>query len=78
MNSKAFYMHVREMRALQKEYFRTRDHEVLKRCKVQEKIIDDEIERADRILRTLRDIPKEIDGRLLNGDWDGKFVGAKR
>lgn len=50
MDKKQFYDKVVEMRRLQKEYFRTRDKNILKRSKAAEKEIDDEIKRVNAIL----------------------------
>lgn len=38
------------MRKLQKEYFQTRSSVVLRQCKQVEKEIDDEIERANKVV----------------------------
>lgn len=38
------------MRKLQKEYFKTRSSSILRQCKQVEKEIDDEIERANKIV----------------------------
>ena len=45
MDAKQFFM-----RKLQKEYFQTRSSTVLRQCKQVEKEIDDEIERANKIV----------------------------
>lgn len=65
MNSKEFYLNVREMRALQRDYFKTKDKAILKKCKVLEAIIDKEIQRVDRITGVIREIPKEINLNIL-------------
>ena len=50
MNAKAFFGLVKEMRLQQKEYFKTRSSDVLKKSKALEKRVDDEIARVERIL----------------------------
>ena len=49
MDAKAFFDLVCLMRAHQKEYFRTRDREVLIKCKHYEKLVDHEIDRVKAI-----------------------------
>lgn len=50
MDKKQFFNRVSYMRKLQKEYFQTRSSSVLRKCKQVEKEIDDEIERANKII----------------------------
>ena len=50
MDAKQFFKRVSYMRKLQKEYFQTRSSTVLRQCKQVEKEIDDEIERANKIV----------------------------
>lgn len=50
MNKKEFYDKVVEMRQLQKQYYQTRDKEILKRSIAAEKEIDEEIKRVNTIL----------------------------
>lgn len=50
MNAKAFFDLVSDMRKLQREYFVSRDPCVLAAAKRVEKMVDDEIERVNRIL----------------------------
>lgn len=50
MNAKEFFGLVKEMRLKQKEYFKTRSSDVLKKSKALEKRVDDEIARVERIL----------------------------
>lgn len=50
MNNKYFFYKVRKMRALQREYFKTRDKQVLQRSKAIEKDIDEEITRVDALV----------------------------
>lgn len=50
MNAKEFFGLVKEMRLQQKEYFKTRSSDVLKKSKALEKRVDDEIARVERIL----------------------------
>ena len=50
MNSKQFFNRETYMRKLQKEYFQTRSSAVLRQCKQVEKEIDDEIERANKVV----------------------------
>lgn len=51
MNSKAFFDKVREMRAAQREYFKTRSADALSRSKQLEKEIDAEIKRVERLTK---------------------------
>lgn len=50
MNARQFFNLVSQMRATQKEYFRTRSKEVLLQSKRVEKRVDDEIIRVYNIL----------------------------
>ncbi|MDR2919699.1 MAG: hypothetical protein LBV72_10100 [Tannerella sp.] len=50
MKAEQFFREVEKMRSLQKEYFKTRSNIVLYTSKKQEKLIDDEIDRVNRIL----------------------------
>ena len=50
MNAKDFFGLVKELRLQQKEYFKTRASDVLKKSKALEKRVDDEIARVERIL----------------------------
>ena len=50
MNARQFFDRVAYLRFLQKEYFATRNHDVLIRAKSVEKEIDDEIARVQSIL----------------------------
>lgn len=54
MTPKQFFDKVSYMRKLQKEYFQTRSSAVLRQCKQVEKEIDDEIERANKIVAEQR------------------------
>jgi hypothetical protein len=47
----AFFNLVKEMRAAQKEYFRTRAHSALVRSKDLERRFDDELARGDQYLK---------------------------
>ena len=51
MDAKAFFDLVCLMRAHQKEYFRTRDKDVLIKSKHYEKLVDNEIDRVKTILK---------------------------
>lgn len=51
MKPREFFCLVRNMRDKQNEYFRTRDRNVLVKSKALEKEVDDEIVRAEEILR---------------------------
>lgn len=51
MNSKQFYSEMVKLRRLQKEYFKTRSSDTLRASKKQEKLIDDEIERVDKLIQ---------------------------
>jgi hypothetical protein len=46
-----FFNPVKEMRAVQKEYFRTRAHSALARSKDLERRVDDELARGDQYLK---------------------------
>ena len=50
MDAKAFFDLVALMRQYQKEYFRTRDKDVLIKSKNYEKLVDHEIDRVKTIL----------------------------
>lgn len=62
MNNKYFYYKVRKMRALQREYFKTRDKQVLQRSKALEKEIDEEIARVDALV----DVKAQLSYELMN------------
>lgn len=51
MEAKQFFDEVVKLRALQKNYFHTRSSDALRASKRQEKLIDDEIERVNKIIR---------------------------
>lgn len=51
MNSKQFYYEVVKLRTLQKNYFQTRSSEILSASKRQEKLIDDKIERVNKLIQ---------------------------
>lgn len=50
MTPKEFFDLVKEMRSLQKEYFKTRSAEVLRKCTPLEKQVDTEIARVEKIM----------------------------
>ena len=50
MDANQFFKRVSYMRKHQKEYFKTRSSAILRQCKQVEKEIDDEIERANKIV----------------------------
>jgi hypothetical protein len=50
MDAKSFFMLVREMRTMQKEYFRLRSHEALTKSMELERKVDTEIHRVEDIL----------------------------
>lgn len=50
MTPKEFFDLVKEMRSLQKEYFKTRSTEVLRKCTPVEKQVDAEIARVEKIM----------------------------
>lgn len=50
MEAKQFFEEVAKMRQLQKDYFKTRSSMALYASKKQEKLIDDEIARAQGVL----------------------------
>lgn len=50
MNAKEFFGLVKEMRLQQKEYFKTRSSDVLKKSKALENRVDDEIERVEKVI----------------------------
>ena len=49
MNPKEFYELVKSMRKAQRDYFRTRDLEILKKSKHLESILDKEIKRVEEV-----------------------------
>ena len=50
MNAKEFFGLVKEMRFQQKEYFKTRSSDALRKSKALEKRVDDEIERVEKVM----------------------------
>lgn len=62
MNKKEFFDKVSEMRAAQKEYFKTRSGIALERSKRLEKEIDNEIRRVNAILNNR---PMPVQGDLF-------------
>ena len=48
MDPKQFREAVTNMRSLQKEYFKNRDHLILQRCKSAEKAIDDYLKETEK------------------------------
>ena len=50
MDAKSFFMLVREMRTVKKEYFRLRSHEALTKSVELERKVDTEIHRVEDIL----------------------------
>lgn len=50
MDAKSFFMLVREMRTVRKEYFRLRSHEALTKSVELERKVDTEIHRVEDIL----------------------------
>lgn len=54
MKPREFYDNVKKMRELQKEYFKTRDKNILSESILQEKIVDDEINRVEAILNKIK------------------------
>jgi hypothetical protein len=50
MNAKEFFGLVKEMRIQQKQYFKTRSSDVLRKSKALEKRVDDEIERVEKVM----------------------------
>lgn len=51
MNARQFYEEVKKMRELQKTYFRQRTQQNLEASKAQERLIDAEIERVEKLLK---------------------------
>lgn len=51
MNARQFYEEVKKMREFQKTYFRQRTQQNLEASKAQEKLIDAEIERVEKLLK---------------------------
>lgn len=49
MNAKEFFTAVVKLRELQKKYFKSRSSLDLQVCKKHEKVVDDEIERVNKI-----------------------------
>lgn len=54
MNAKQFYDEVVKLRRLQQEYFRIRSSGTLRASKKQEKLIDSEIDRVERLIQKHR------------------------
>lgn len=50
MNAREFYETVKQMRHLQREYFRHRGTTLLQECKKMEAIVDGEISRVETVL----------------------------
>ena len=50
MNARQFFEKVALLRETQKEYFRTRSHDALRKSKALEREIDEEIDRVNRLL----------------------------
>lgn len=50
MTPKDFFDLVKSMRLQQKEYFKTRSNDVLRKSKALEKQVDDEIARVERVM----------------------------
>lgn len=48
MDAKQFREAVQNMRSLQKEYFKNRDHVILGRCKTAEKAIDEYLKEGEK------------------------------
>lgn len=55
MDNKQFFETVKKMREAQKEFFRTHTQAALKKSKTLEKVVDDEIERVEEVLRKRRE-----------------------
>lgn len=55
MNNKQFFETVKKMREAQKEFFRTHTQAALRKSKTLEKVVDDEIERVEEVLRKRRE-----------------------
>lgn len=55
MDAKQFYNEVKEMRRLQRLYFKTRNREVMRKAQKIEQVIDDEIERVEKIINRKTD-----------------------
>jgi len=55
MTPREFFYLTSNMRAAQREYFKTRDPHVLRACKALEKEVDDEIQRVKDIMQ--QDLP---------------------
>lgn len=47
MDAKEFYAKVAEMRKAQKDYFKSRDSQVLMKAKALERVVDEEIKRIE-------------------------------
>ena len=55
-----FMQLVREMRKAQKEYFKTRDRDVLAKSKQLEKRVDDEIKKEEGFANNTQELDKKI------------------
>lgn len=56
MTAKDFFNLVKQMRQKQKDYFKTRSSESLRKSKELEKLVDDEIARVNKILKGQMDL----------------------
>lgn len=89
MNARDFFDLVSDMRQAQKEYFKTRDKEVLVKSKELEKRVDDEIKRVvlrcgsrtgSKLLEwltVLKDVQTEYSGRTLDNIIDNVEARVK-
>lgn len=55
MTAREFFYLTSNMREAQREYFQYRDQQTLRRCKVLEKEVDEEIARVKEVIRTMED-----------------------
>lgn len=65
MDYKAFKALVKEMRTVQKEYFRDRSHDALQRSKALERRVDEEIAAAEYDTTTNPDCIRMANGQTL-------------
>lgn len=63
MKARVFYETVKELRKAQKEYFSTRNPNALSRSREIERVIDEEIERVEKVLKTKVAVQGEIEFR---------------
>lgn len=68
MDARQFFEEVSRLRRLQKKYFKDRSSSSLSVCKKQEKLIDDEIARVEKIMSEKKKVeqPCLFDREMMN------------